>query len=374
VAHVLLNFRVGGLENLVAVLVPQLVRSGIECAVYCVDDIEDGYHRTMVARLRKQGVSVTLLSRRRGIDVSLILRLRRLLRGADIVHSHNVTAHLYGGTAARLAGVPVTLATRHGITLERRIRFWLRVLRPLTDCLICVAERVANEMVRLGIPRERICVVPNGVDLDLFDMPPARRAAARRRIARVLRLPEEVLFVGAIGRIAPEKGLPTLLEAFAGVHRRRKDVALLIVGDGPLRGDLERYVLSHNLEERVFFLGTRKRPALWIGILDVLALPSYSEGMPMVVLEAFAAGVPVVASDVGGTGEVIENGTSGLLIPPRDVGELERALCEVIEDPATRARYGSNAREAARNHYSIERIAETHAEIYSRLLAKASEK
>ena len=106
-----------------AVLVPQLMKEGINCAVYCLDDLNDNHHTRTVMRLRDQGVPVTVLSRGDGIDLSLVLKLRKLLRGVDIVHSHNVTAHLYGCTAAKLARIPVALATRHGIALERRIRF-----------------------------------------------------------------------------------------------------------------------------------------------------------------------------------------------------------------------------------------------------------
>jgi glycosyltransferase involved in cell wall biosynthesis len=371
VAHVLLNFEVGGLENLVAMLVPELVGDGLDCRIFCLNDVDDSYHRATVSRLRNAGVSVTLLKKRPGIDLSLILRLRKLLKGIDVVHSHNISAHVYGCLAAKLAGVPAILMTRHDVRLGRRSRIRLRLLQPMTDVIICVAERVVNTLIKRGIRKTKLCVVPNGLDLRLYDIPRRKRRKAKKRISRILGLPDDVGLIGTVGRLAVEKGFPTLLDAFRDIRDERDDVCLLIIGDGPMRADLERYVSSHNMQRRVFFLGMRKRPALWISILDVLVQPSYYEALPMVLLEAFAARVPVLATDVGGMGEIIEDGKNGVLVRPRDASGLKLALCSLLESRDKREHIGRGGLATVTKHYSIERIARMHEDIYSGLVDRS---
>jgi glycosyltransferase involved in cell wall biosynthesis len=244
-------------------------------------------------------------------------------------------------------------------------------MAPLTDLVICVAERVAKSIISAGIPKDKVRVIPNGVDLCNYDIPHPRRLRARRRIQSVLELPDDVTFIGFVGRLSAEKGLPTLLDAFRTICAQQAGVCLLIVGDGPMRGELEQYVTLHGLQRRVFFLGTRKRPQLWISVVDVLALPSYSEGMPMVLLEALAANVPIVASDIGGTGEIIQDGITGSLVPPRDASRLKDALCSLIENREKREIYGRNGLAVVKERYSIEQVAKLHEETYLTLLNRS---
>ena len=235
--------------------------------------------------------------------------------GATAVHTHSLDAMLYGGLAATLAGVPNRIHTQHNTQLrtyslkDRSNSAWPRgCSRPLPPSR---PKQHANLWRTVWTP-PRCSLIANGIDTARFASAPAPPSGSPR--------------IGCVARLSPEKGIDRLLEAFAGVLRQVPYARLAIAGDGPARGQLEARAHELTLGGAVEFLGYREDVSPVLGSLDLFVLPSLTEGIPLALLEAMAAGLPVIATAVGGVPEVVEDGTSGMLVPPGDAAALERAM------------------------------------------------
>ena len=265
-----------------------------------------------------------------------------------VVHAHTLFFHtsLVAATVARLTRAPLLLTVHVGSLAalpqpyrgasglyERSVG---RLLLAAAARVICVSEDVRTHVRSLGIAPQKLAVVPNGVDLERFA--PAPRSGDGAPV------------VVSVGRLIMNKGLLDLIEAAALL--RDADVAfeLRLIGEGPQRAALEVAVQRHRLEERVRFLGRRDDVPELLGQSDVFVRPSLSEGMSLAVLEAMAAGLPVVASDVSGTRELIADGESGAIVPPGNPRRLASALRPLLEDHAGRRAMGQAARRRAERH------------------------
>ena len=359
---------------------------------------ERGYRTTLVAGsvgggeasmeyvAEAAGVSPLILpSLRREIgpvgDLQAVLRLRALIRDLrpDILHTHTAKAGAVGRIAARLAGPAaprVVVHTFHGHVLRGYFgaagsRLFLEVERLLarrTDALVTVSEQVRDDLVRLGVaPAEKFEVIRLGLDLE-GRVTAAAEARDAERIALGLR-PNDVAVVW-LGRMTEIKRVDVLLRAFALLHERVPDARLLLTGDGPLRPDLERLSRSLGLADVVRFLGLRRDVAGVLAAGDVVALTSANEGTPVSLIEALAAGLPVVSTDVGGVRDVVGDGESGLLVPAGDPAAVASALERLGRDPALRARLGSTGRADVVERYAVSRLLDDLDRLYRRLLAE----
>ena len=275
-----------------------------------------------------------------------VYRLMRRFR-PTIVHTHTAKAGLLGRVAARLAGVPIRVHTFHGHVLRGyfgplRTHAFRRLearLAASTQMLVAVSEAVKRDLVELGVAGpERIRVIPLGLELEPLAGPLPRGA---------LRGPAGVApaapLIGCVGRLAPIKDLGTFLEAAARVHRVRPDVRVALVGDGEERGLLEGRCEGLGLSGVVCFHGWKHEMDQVYGDLDVVVNSSRNEGTPVALIEALAAGRPVVATRVGGTPDLLADGRHGLLVPAGDPEALAQALLRVLAQPdeaAARARTG----------------------------------
>jgi glycosyltransferase involved in cell wall biosynthesis len=249
--------------------------------------------------------------------------------GADLLFCHGYKADLLGRPAARRIGIPA-VAVSHGWTgesfkvrlYEKLDRFALRWM----DRVICVSEGQAAKVRRAGVAEERIVVIQNAIQPRRFSAPQPRARAALRGLFPEPRGP----VVGAAGRLSPEKGFEVLVQAAALVVRARPDAGFVVFGDGPLRDGLQRDIHRAGLDGKFVLAGFRPDIDELLPHLDLFALPSYTEGLPNVILEAFAAQVPVVATAVGGNPEVIEEGVNGHLVPPGDPEALANRMLSVL--------------------------------------------
>jgi glycosyltransferase involved in cell wall biosynthesis/4-amino-4-deoxy-L-arabinose transferase-like glycosyltransferase len=272
--------------------------------------------------------------------------------GADILCCNGYKPDIVGWLAARRAGVPV-LAVSHGWTavswkvrLNEAVDRW--VLRRV-DYTVCVSEGQAVKVRRAGVPEERLRVIQNAVRTEAFDhSDPFYRQKLREFFVDPPRR-----IVGAAGRISPEKGFDQLVEAAVLVIRDDPDVGFVLFGDGPLRADLTRRIVAHGLERRFILAGFRTDLERFLPHLDVVTLPSYTEGLPVILLEACAAGVPVVATSVGGTPEVIEEGQNGYLVPAGDPAALALRLGDALRDEGRRAAMGQSGRQRVRSQFTF---------------------
>jgi glycosyltransferase involved in cell wall biosynthesis len=289
-----------------------------------------------------------------------LLELVRLCRRVrpDIVHANSSKAGILGRLAARLARVPVRIFTVHGWAFAQydgvMSAVYLRLdrlVRPLTTRFICVSERTRDAgLAARTCVAERTSVIPNAVDVHAAPRGPAGGDPPRAI---------------SVGRLKEPKDFAGLIAALGEVAASYRAV---VVGDGPDRPALERAIAETGAA--VELLGERDDVAAQLAASDVFVLASRSEGMPISILEAMAAGLPVVASAVGGVPELVEDGVTGLLVPPGDAAALAAALERVLGDPALRARLGAAARARAEERFDVEAFRRAHLELYRACLTR----
>ena len=306
-------------------------------------------------------------------DARAVQTLTRLMRASrpDLVHTHTTTAGGLGRIAARRARVPVTVHTFHGHVLSgylsgpqtRVLTAAERALAKRTDALVSVSTRVRDELLALGIGTPgQWRVVPLGLELgDLLRGPadgPASRAA--------LGLPPQDKLVGIVGRLAAIKDHATFLAMAAKLAAERTDVSFVVAGDGSLRASLEASARSL-LGNRIRFLGWATDLSVLYGALDVVVLTSRNEGTPVALIEAGAAGRPVVATDVGGVAEVVCDGVSGYLVPAGDAAALAARVGAILDEPDAARAMGLAGREWVRGRFSSERLVDDLTALYQEL-------
>jgi glycosyltransferase involved in cell wall biosynthesis len=300
-----------------------------------------------------------------GFRSELSARLKEL--GADVLFCHGYKANLVGRWAARRAGIPVVAVSRGWTGESRKVRLYEAfdrlVLRGM-DRVVCVSGAQAAKVWQAGISAERVVVIANAVRDCRFKADPA----ARGELEGLFQRPPRRL-VAAAGRLSPEKGFATLVEAAARIEDR--SIGFVLFGEGMLRPDLERQIDRLGLRERFILAGHRTDLDRLLPALDLLVLPSFTEGMPNVVLEALAAGVPVVATKVGGTPEVL-TGSCGRLVPPGDPAALAVGVLDVLMDEARRRRMGQRGQERVRKHFTFDTQAEHYLGLLKELVKDAS--
>lgn len=316
--------------------------------------------------LESQGVRVTHLGRG-AFDPRLLSDVVGLVRarGARILHAHGYAASDFGRVAARLTGARLVLHEHFADPAMPRYQGWAdRALARLTDRAIAVSGSTRDFLVRERfVPEARVRVIWNGAPLAEFAPVARERALALRR---ELGLPDDELVIGAIGRLNEQKGHRHLLDAAAQVFAKHK-ARLLIVGDGDLMPALSEQARRLGIAERVVFAGHRSDVPPLLGAIDVFCIASLYEGTPLTLFEAMAAGKPVVSTSVDGCREVIEDGRTGLLVPPRDPAALAAALLRVLDDSELRLRLGENALAASRR-YDVDACVRQIQDVYEELL------
>jgi glycosyltransferase involved in cell wall biosynthesis len=353
---------VGGAQAYVAALLPALVtRFDVAVAAHGSGPLRDAADAAGARFLPLRHVRRPLSLWR---DLAGFAELVRLLRRErpDLLHASSSKAGVLGRLAAAVSGVPVRIFTVHGWAFaahsgvpSRLYRWADRLVEPLTTVTICVSEHQREAGLAAGTcASERTVVIPNAVDVST---PPRSRPVERPRPLIV-----------AVGRLKAPKDFPTLVSALAALPRDSFDA--LIVGDGPDRPRLEEQIRTCGLAGRVRLAGERRDVPDLLAEADVFVLPSRSEGHPVSVLEAMAAGVPVVASRVGGIPEQVDDGVTGLLVAPGDPEALAAALGRLAADPALRRRLGAAGRVRAEKAFDLDAFRRAHLEVYFREFAR----
>jgi glycosyltransferase involved in cell wall biosynthesis len=330
----------------------------------------EGFRMVRLSRMRRvPGLSDALTL----FDLVRIMRRERPM----IVHTHTAKAGALGRTAACLAGVPVVVHTFHGHVLSGYFSPWKNFLvrwieRSLawrTTAIVTLSPSLRDELSQKFhvAPASKFSIIPLGRDLSEF----IRASDFKGKLRRELGLTSPgILLVGTIGRLVPIKDQSTMLRAFAAMKGSNASRAhLVIAGDGELRASLEEEAAALGIAERVHFLGWRSDlPAIYAD-LDLFALSSRNEGTPLSIIEAFAAGVPVVSTRVGGVADLFSGGGVGNLVPPQDPAALTRAMEELLENPDIRRKCSEAARVAG-SKFTLENLFEGIAELYKSLLRR----
>jgi glycosyltransferase involved in cell wall biosynthesis len=343
------SLEVGGAERHVADLAAALHRKGHEVEVAC--SVAGG----LAQRLQEAGVPFRPLTERlvkRRVSPAYARGVGRLLKekSFDLVHAHIYASAVAAAIATRKTG-PRLVITEHTEASwqtwwTRRVSRWAHGRASHT---IAVSTPIRRRLIEKDrVPPDRVSLIPNAV-IPAPDDPPNLSGT----------LPDgwlEEPLVGVVARLQPEKGVATFLKAAALVSKASPGARFLVVGDGPLREELRDLVGRLGVEDRVRFLGYRTEARALIRLLDVLVVPSLTEGSPLIVLEAMAAGVPVVASAVGGVPDQARHGEEGLLVPPGDPEALAGAMDELLRDPRRARRLGAAGRRRTENGFSHETL------------------
>jgi glycosyltransferase involved in cell wall biosynthesis len=315
------------------------------------------------------------------LALGAVARLRRIVRqeGARLVHSQGARADFFTRLAlAGLAGV------RHVCTVQMPVEGFdvgpvLRACYVALDRLsarrvdrfIVVSRALERRLVeRRGVAPARVTLIPNGVELPCDDSP-ERRERASRALRAELGLGGDARLVGAAGRLVWQKGFEHLVRALPAVLAREPRARLVIAGEGPLRPRLLAVARECGVEDRVLLPGFRRDVQDFLRALDVLVLPSLREGLPMVTLEAMAAGTPVVATAIEGVVEQVRHEADGLLVPPGDPGALAAAVTRLLADAALGARLARAARETVAARFDVRRTVAATRRVYAELLGPA---
>lgn len=302
------------------------------------------------ALLQDQGIAVRHLSRGR-FDPRILGDLVKVARERDarILHVHGYASADFGRLAARRVGAALVL---HEHFADPHMPGYQgladRLLAGLTDRAIAVSASTRDFLVaERHVPAERVRLIWNGAPLDEFA---PRPGAQRQALRRELGLPEAAPVIGTIGRLSEQKGHRYLLDALPAVLARRPEVRVLVVGDGDQLPALRSRAADHGIADRVLFAGHRTDVPALLSAIDVFTIASTYEGTPLALFEAMAAGRAIVSTAVDGCREVLEDGVTGLLVPPRDPEAMGTALIRVLEDPTLRARLAGSALEASRRY------------------------
>jgi glycosyltransferase involved in cell wall biosynthesis len=326
----------------------------------------------MGARARAAGLQTDSLAMRRGLpDPRGLARLARLVREwrPAVLHSHMLHANLMARAVRLFTPIPAVVSTIHNIYEGGRLRMLgYRLTNRLVDHMTIISQAAADRFIRDRIvPAALLEVVPNGVDTERYRRVPP---GTRERLRGSLGLGGEFTWL-AVGRFEAAKDYPTMLRAFARVLARRPEAVLLLVGRGSLQAVTEALARSLGLDRSVRFVGTREDVPEFMTVADGYVMSSAWEGMPMVLLEAAAAGLPIVATRVGGNQEVVRDGATGWLAPPGDGEALAAAMLRLMELPEDERRaMGGRGHDHVRQHYGLARVVERYEAAYREVLRR----
>lgn len=306
------------------------------------------------------------------INPSAVLGLARTLRQNNIaiLCTHGYKPNVLGFFAAKLCGIP-TIAISRGWTWEsRKIRFYealdRRFLRYV-DHVVAVSAGQQEKILRCGVPRDNISIIHNAINLEEISFPP------EHTLRQQLGLPDDALIVASAGRLSPEKNYRSMIEAANRVVVQNSKVYFIIFGEGVLRSELEDLIVSTGLTGHFLLPGFRTDLQSIMHDIDIFMLPSFTEGLPNVVLEAFAARKPVVATRVGGTPEVVQEGISGFLTRPDEITSMSKHVLALAGDPLLRRKMGTAGYDYVNNIFSFRQQTELYEKLYSSLLDSSFE-
>lgn len=305
------------------------------------------------------------------LQLRLAARLRQ--ERIQIVHSYNFYSNMFAIPAARLAGVPVVIASvrDQGVYMTAAQKLAQRWVCRLADKVLVNADSIRDWLAGEGFPRERVLTIRNGIDLRPFEA-----GAGASGIRREYGIAADAPLVVMLSRLNPKKGIDDYFKAAVEVSRRHPSARFLMVGEkltakGPdmeYKAELQRLSSSLGLDGKLIFTGHRSDVPQLLAETDVSVLPSHSEGISNSLLESMAAGVPVVATRVGGIPELVDDGVTGLLVPPRDPQQLAGAICRILDDRELHASFSRAARRRVRERFSLERMVRDTEALYLELL------
>lgn len=302
------------------------------------------------------------------LDLMLSRRLYRLLKATrpDLVHVHSRRGvDVWGGIAARRAGIPAVLSRRVDNPEPRWLAHWKYGLYAK---VIAISEGIRQVLLKEGVPPEHVVTVRSAVDAAPF-----LHACERDVFRDTFGLPEQALVLGVIAQLIPRKGHRHLLAILPEIVQRHPEVRVLFFGRGAHRPQLERQVEQRGLTQHVLFTGFCDDLARWLPCLDIIVHPADMEGLGVSLLQGAAAGVPIVATAVGGIPEAVRDGENGLVVPPAEPAALAEALLRLLADATLRTTLGARGRALVQREFSVDAMVQGNLALYQRVLGQGAQ-
>jgi sugar transferase (PEP-CTERM/EpsH1 system associated) len=360
------DLNIGGLQRVVVDLSRSLDKDKYDVSVCALR--EGG---PLESELKKEGIKVIKLPlAENGIDYFTFWKLYKIFREIRpaVIHTHNTQPFIEGAIAALMARVPVIVHTDHGRQFpdKRRYMFSEWVLSHFADQIVAVSETTKSGLVHYEkVSSSKIQVILNGIDEQKYSV----RIDKDKKKKELGIVPNAGPILGWCGRLSPEKGLTYLIKAMELLRRGFPNILLLIAGAGALKEDLNRQAKDLGLERHVRFLGPRADVHEILMILDLFVLPSVREGLPLVLLEAMAAGVPIVATDVGGNHRAVQEAINGFLVKPGDPDSLYKAIKGLLENRKLRETFSRNALALFQKEFTLKKMVQEYELVYQECLA-----
>ena len=356
---------IGGAESMLFMLATGLAERGHEVEVACLTG-----NGAVGNWLEKAGIPVHYLNARKSWPPSLLLPLRKVIRNfkPEVLHNFLFHANMVGRFVGWVTGVPAVICAVRVEDVERSFRLWVdgatHWMMHRQTCVSESARRFTHE--KSSIPMEKLIAIPNAIDLSKFEN------LESGKLRRELDLDTDAPILLTVGRLSKQKGVQYLLRAMPEVLSEISNTRLALVGAGEDEESLKALARELGIQEAVRFLGWHAEIPEFLKDADLFVLPSLWEGMPNVILEAMASGVPSVATEVGGTPELVSDGETGVLVPPADSDALARNIIFLLQDRELRIRMGQNALERAKSHFSPEQMIARNERLYAELVHTGS--
>ena len=361
------SLNIGGTETQAVELARRMDPRKYEITLACIR--KEG---PLLEKLNDSAVKVVEFHPKGGMDsprglyqlARMVLHLRR--GRFDVVHAHDLWSDMIAVIAGKLAGIPVIVTSQrdlsHGDWYQTSRKKWLRRAQAGSSAVLANARMIRDGLLHEGLPAGKVRVIYNGVDADAFRAAPGARA-------RLFPGLDQAKLIVLVGNMHTDvKGHPTLISAAPGILSRCHEARFVLVGDGGKRREFEQAAEDVGVASKFLFWGRRNDVTAILASCDVAVLPSAAEGMPNAVLEYMAAGLPVIASAVGGNLEVIQDGVTGLLVPPGDAVALGSAIARVLEDESLAKQLARNGRTLVEEKFSFDRLVREVGELYEELL------
>ena len=353
------DLAIGGLQQVVVNLCRTINRDKFDVSVLCLRTLGE-----FVPEVEKLGIKVFFLPQKKGTDYFSFLGVAKILRREkiEVIHTHNTQPFIDGTIGALLSGVKTIVHTDHARSFpdKRRYMFAEWFMSHFAYKIVGVSKHTSQNLLKYEkISRKKIVTIPNGIDGEKFNIKIDKKAKRKE-----LGVKGNGPVIGLGVRLNKGKGITYLLQAMPAIIKAFPDITLIIAGEGPAEDELQQEAFDLGVANNVKFIGARLDIPEFLKLFDAYILPSLSEGLPMVLLEAMAAGCPIVATNVGGIPSVIEHGESGILVEPQKSKPLAFEIIELLTKKKLADKYSKNGLEKFKDCFSAEIMFEKYEELY----------
>lgn len=360
IMHVVQSLNCGGQEKMIISLAERQIAADMYSSICVLEGAGE-----LSQEAEKKNIPLFYLNKQPGVRLSIIAKLRCLLKQNKItvMHAHNMGPAFYGAISVCFAGVPVAVVTRHGRDPIR----WNALLWHMIDAVVAISKDTITEFRKSNaISASKAHVIYNGTDTTVSRNILADRSSIKKQFG----ISDSDIVIGSVGRLCPEKDFITLINAYKFIVLRYPNTKLLIVGGGKLQAELAMYCSQNGIDNKVIFTGFRNNIHELLEIIDIFVLSSISEGMPLALLEAMASGKPSVVTNVGGNVEVVVDGVTGFIVPPKTPDVLASRIMDLIGNKKLSEQFSEAAKNRVADYFSVEHMAEEYLKLYLNILER----